>query len=29
MILGLTFTKDWLIAYMLVKVEQKLLKSGQ
>jgi hypothetical protein len=29
MILGLTSTKDWLIAYMPVKVEQKLLESGQ
>ena len=29
MILGLTSTKDWLIAYMLVKVEQKLLGNGQ
>jgi hypothetical protein len=29
MILEPTSTKDWLIAYMLVKEEQKLLESGQ
>ena len=29
MILGPTSTKDWLIAYMPVKVEQKLLENRQ